>query len=63
MLVLPFATALGIDSLSVAPTAIPELKQALAGVRLAPLQRAITGIIALPDALSIATALRETCAA
>jgi phosphoenolpyruvate-protein kinase (PTS system EI component) len=55
--------ALGIDSLSVVPTAIPELKQALAGIPLAPLQRSITDIIARPDALSIATALREACAA
>ena len=55
--------ALGIDSLSVVPTAIPELKQALAGARLAPLQHAIAGVLALPDALSIAAALREACAA
>jgi phosphotransferase system, enzyme I, PtsP len=55
--------ALGIDSLSVVPTAIPELKQALARLRLAPLQQAIADILALPDALSIAAALREVCAA
>jgi phosphoenolpyruvate-protein kinase (PTS system EI component) len=51
--------ALGIDSLSMVPTAIPELKQALAGARLAPLRDAIGGILALPDSLSIAAALRE----
>ena len=48
---------LGIDALSVAPTAIPQEKQALAGVRLAPLPQAIAGILALPDARAIAAAL------
>jgi phosphotransferase system enzyme I (PtsP) len=51
--------ALGIDSLSVVPTAIPELKQALAGARLEPMRRAIGGILALSDARSVAAALRE----
>ncbi len=51
--------ALGIDSLSVVPTAIPELKQALAGARLEPMRRAIGGIIGLSDAASLAAALRE----
>lgn len=55
--------ALGIDSLSMVPTAIPELKQALAGARLAPLRNAIGGILALPDSLAIASALREAFAA
>ncbi len=55
--------ALGIESLSVVPTAIPELKQALAGMRLAPLQRTIATILALSDASSVAAALREACAA
>ena len=51
--------ALGIDSLSVVPTAIPELKQALAGARLEPMRRAMEGILALADARSVAAALRE----
>ncbi len=51
--------ALGVDSLSVVPTAIPELKQALAGARLAPMRRAMEGILALSDARSVAAALRE----
>jgi len=51
--------ALGADSLSVVPTAIPELKQALAGARLEPLRRAMPGILALSDARSIAIALRQ----
>lgn len=52
-------TALGIDSLSVVPTAIPELKQALAGARLEPMRRAMAGILALSDAHSVAAALRD----
>jgi phosphotransferase system, enzyme I, PtsP len=52
-------TALGVDSLSVVPTAIPELKQALAGARLEPMRRAIAGILALSDASSVVAALRE----
>ncbi len=51
--------ALGVDSLSVVPTAIPELKQALAGARLEPMRRAMEGILALSDARSVAAALRE----
>lgn len=51
--------ALGVDSLSVVPTAIPELKQALAGARLEPMRRAIVEILALSDAASVGTALRE----
>jgi phosphoenolpyruvate-protein kinase (PTS system EI component) len=42
-------TALGVDSLSVVPTAIPELKQALAGARLEPMRRAIAATLALSD--------------
>ena len=52
-------TALGIDSLSMVPTAIPELKQALAAARLEPMRRAIGEILALSDANSVAAALRE----
>jgi phosphoenolpyruvate-protein kinase (PTS system EI component) len=51
--------ALGVDSLSVVPTAIPELKQALAGARLEPMRRAMAGVLALSDTRSIAAALRE----
>jgi phosphotransferase system, enzyme I, PtsP len=51
--------ALGVDSLSVVPTAIPGLKQALAGARLEPMRRAMEGILALSDARSVAAALRE----
>ena len=51
--------ALGVDSLSVVPTAIPELKQALAGACLEPMRRAMDGILALSDAHSVAAALRE----
>jgi phosphotransferase system enzyme I (PtsP) len=51
--------ALGVDSLSVVPTAIPELKQALACARLEPMRRAIQGILVLSDPRSIAAALRE----
>lgn len=51
--------ALGVDSLSVVPTAIPELKQALAGARLEPMQQAIGSIICLPDAASLSAALQE----
>ncbi|HEY3352750.1 MAG TPA: phosphoenolpyruvate--protein phosphotransferase [Polyangia bacterium] len=51
--------ALGVDSLSVVPTAIPELKQALARARLEPMRRAMGGILTLCDARSVAAALRE----
>lgn len=52
-------TALGVDSLSVVPTAIPELKQALAGARLEPMRGAMPRILALSEARSVAAALRE----
>jgi len=52
-------TALGVDSLSVVPTAIPELKQALAGARLEPMRRAMPRILELSDTRSVAAALRE----
>jgi len=54
--------SLGVDSLSVVPTAIPELKQALGGARLEPMRRAIAGIVALSDAASLAASLREAYA-
>lgn len=53
--------ALGVDSLSVVPTAIPELKLALGAAPLEPMRRAIGEIIMLPDAATLATALREAC--
>ena len=43
--------ALGVDSLSVVPTAIPELKQALASVRFEPMRSAMGRILTLSDAL------------
>ncbi len=55
--------ALGIESLSVVPTAIPELKRTLAGMKLEPLRRAMATILTLSDASSVAAALREACAA
>jgi phosphoenolpyruvate-protein kinase (PTS system EI component) len=51
--------ALGVDSLSVVPTAIPGLKQALASALLEPMRRAMGGILALSDAKSVTAALRE----
>lgn len=51
--------ALGVNSLSVAPNAIPELKQALAAARLEPMRRAMKEILALSDARSVEAALRE----
>jgi phosphoenolpyruvate-protein phosphotransferase len=53
--------ALGVDSLSVVPTAIPELKQALAQLRLAPMQQAIAAILRSADAVTLAAALKEAC--
>ncbi len=55
--------ALGVDSLSVVPTAIPELKQALAGARLEPMRRAMPGVLALSDAGSVTAAIREAYSA
>jgi phosphoenolpyruvate-protein kinase (PTS system EI component) len=49
----------GVDSLSVAPTAIPELEQALAGARIEPMRHAMDGILVLSDARSVAAAFRE----
>jgi phosphotransferase system enzyme I (PtsP) len=50
--------ALGVDSLSVVPTAIPELKQALAQMHLAPMARDIAGILQLSEAAAVAAALK-----
>jgi len=55
--------ALGVDSLSVVPTAIPELKQAFAGARLEPMRRAMPAILALSDAESVTAALRDAYSA
>jgi phosphoenolpyruvate-protein kinase (PTS system EI component) len=51
--------ALGVDSLSVVPRAIPELKQALAAARLDSMRRAMDAILGLSDAQSVAAALRQ----
>jgi phosphotransferase system enzyme I (PtsP) len=51
--------ALGVDSLSVVPTAIPELKQALAGARLAAMRSAMPHVLELSDARSVSAALRS----
>jgi len=56
-------TALGVDSLSVVPTAIPELKQALAGARLEPMRRAIAGTLALSESSAVASSLLEAYSA
>jgi phosphoenolpyruvate-protein kinase (PTS system EI component) len=53
-------TALGVDSLSLAPAGIPALKQALAGAELRTMRTAIQGILAMSDATSVAAALRES---
>jgi phosphotransferase system enzyme I (PtsP) len=50
--------ALGVDSLSVAPTAIPELKQALARAHLGHMRDAMDAVLKLSDAQSVAWALR-----
>jgi phosphotransferase system enzyme I (PtsP) len=51
--------ALGIDSFSVVPTAIPGLKQAFANMRLEPMQRQIQQILRLSESRSVSAALRE----
>jgi phosphoenolpyruvate-protein phosphotransferase len=50
--------ALGVDSLSVVPSAIPDLKQALGSIALAPLQRAVDALLALPRSTAVQSALR-----
>lgn len=55
--------ALGVEALSVVPVAIPELKQALAGLRLEPMRQAMGNILGLADAASVAAALKAVCAA
>jgi phosphotransferase system enzyme I (PtsP) len=51
--------ALGVDSLSVVPRVIPELKQALARARLEPLRHAMPRVLTLSDASSVVSALRS----
>ena len=51
--------ALGIDSLSVVPTAIPALKHALARSRLEPMRSAMQGVLALSESRQVLAALRE----
>ena len=51
--------AMGIDSLSVTPSAIPEIKRVLADLALKPLTAAIPRILALGDSSEITQALKE----
>jgi phosphoenolpyruvate-protein phosphotransferase len=51
--------ALGVDALSVTPRAIPELKRALAGVRLKPLVENIDEFVATPTSTAIEESLRR----
>jgi phosphotransferase system, enzyme I, PtsP len=50
--------ALGVDSLSVTPRVIPELKRTLARVSLDPLRSSIDGVLALSTAAAVEAALR-----
>lgn len=50
--------ALGVDELSVTPRAIPELKQALAGIPLDPLRASVDALLAIPTAEGVEAALR-----
>jgi phosphoenolpyruvate-protein kinase (PTS system EI component) len=50
--------ALGVDSLSVVPAAIPVLKQAFSGARLGALRRSMPATLGLSDSESVAAALR-----
>ena len=58
-----FLVAIGVDSLSVTPRAIPELKQALAAVHLKPLTAAAGRILACRDSSETELALRACLAA
>ncbi len=51
--------ALGVDALSVAPSAIPELKQALGAVCLKPLASAMGGVLARRSAHEVEHALKK----
>jgi phosphotransferase system enzyme I (PtsP) len=53
--------ALGVDALSVTPRAIPELKQQLAQVAVAPLRRDIERILKLSTAGELEKAIRAHC--
>ncbi len=55
--------ALGVDSISIVPTAIPELKQALAAAHVEPMRRAMAEILTLADAGSVTAALRKAFSA
>ncbi len=50
--------ALGVDSLSVTPRAIPALKRALANVSVGPLRSSLDALLALPSAEAVEAALR-----
>ena len=58
-----FLIAIGIDAISVSPRAIPELKQALAGVNMKRLRMAAEGIAACRTATDAELALRSCLAA
>jgi phosphotransferase system enzyme I (PtsP) len=51
--------AFGVDSISVVPAAIPELKQALAGGAIIPLRAQTNAILAQPDGTSVERILEE----
>lgn len=55
---MPGDIARDVDFLSTGTNDLMQLKLALAGAALAPLRRAMPAILALPDAESVATALR-----
>lgn len=51
--------AMGVDELSVVPTVIPELKQALASARVAPVKQRLPEILAWSETASIEAELRK----
>jgi phosphotransferase system, enzyme I, PtsP len=51
--------ALGVDTLSVTPRAIPELKQALARIPIAPLRASVDALLAISTAEDVEAALRR----
>jgi len=53
--------ALGADTLSVAPAVVPELKQAIASARLAPIIAAMDAVLQSPDGPTLQTALGAVC--
>ncbi len=57
-----FLVAIGVDSLSVSPRAIPELKQALAALHVKPLTRAVGRVLACRNATESELELRASLA-